>query len=159
MKFVVLFEDHPDASADVRRNHMSEHLAFLERNSRKVNAAGPLKTSSGQGAGGIWIVDHSLTTSVARAGIAPVVEPAITTNAAPKRSHPIDKRIEAAQERPRKCGWNAGSQSPHLRCGYWFQETWIQETRPPSRRSSDEEEQAHMTSYFPAQNSVFRDCP
>jgi uncharacterized protein len=57
MKFVVLFEDHPDASADVRRNHMSEHLAFLERNSRRVNGAGPLKTSSGQGAGGIWIVD------------------------------------------------------------------------------------------------------
>jgi uncharacterized protein YciI len=57
MKFVVLFEDDPDAGADVRRNHMSEHLAFLERNSRKVNAAGPLKTPAGQGAGGIWIVD------------------------------------------------------------------------------------------------------
>jgi uncharacterized protein YciI len=57
MKFVVLFEDHPDAAADVRRNHMSEYLAFLERNSHKVNAAVPLKTPSGQGAGGIWIVD------------------------------------------------------------------------------------------------------
>jgi uncharacterized protein YciI len=56
MKFVVLFEDHPDAG-DVRRNHMSEHLAFLERNAHKVNAAGPLKTPSGQAAGGIWIVD------------------------------------------------------------------------------------------------------
>jgi hypothetical protein len=40
MKFVVLFEDHPDAGTDVRCNHMSEHLAFLERNSCKVNAAG-----------------------------------------------------------------------------------------------------------------------
>jgi uncharacterized protein len=59
MKFVVLFEDHPDAGADVRRNHMSEHLAFLERNSHTVNAAGPLKTPSGQSAGGIWIVDAS----------------------------------------------------------------------------------------------------
>jgi uncharacterized protein YciI len=56
MKFVVLFEDDPDAGADLRRNHMSAHLAFLERNADKVNAAGPLKTLSGQGAGGIWIV-------------------------------------------------------------------------------------------------------
>jgi uncharacterized protein len=56
MKFVVLFEDDPDADPDIRRNHMAEHLAFLER-SRKVNAAGPLKTPGGQGAGGIWIVD------------------------------------------------------------------------------------------------------
>jgi uncharacterized protein YciI len=59
MKFVVLFEDDPDAGADVRRNHMSEHLAFLERNSRTISAAGPLKTPGGQGAGGIWIVDAS----------------------------------------------------------------------------------------------------
>jgi uncharacterized protein YciI len=57
MKFVVLFEDDPDAAADVRRNHMSAHLAFLERNSDKVNAAGPLQTLSGQAAGGIWIVE------------------------------------------------------------------------------------------------------
>ncbi len=57
MKFVVLFEDNPDAGADLRRNHMPEHLAFLERNSRKVSAAGPLKTPGGQGAGGLWIVE------------------------------------------------------------------------------------------------------
>jgi uncharacterized protein YciI len=57
MKFVVLFGDDPDASADVRRKHMSEHLAFLERNSHQVNAAGPMKTPDGQAAGGIWIVD------------------------------------------------------------------------------------------------------
>ena len=57
MKFVVMFEDDPDAGADLRRNHMSGHLAFLERNSDKVNAAGPLKTPDGQAAGGIWIVD------------------------------------------------------------------------------------------------------
>jgi hypothetical protein len=48
MKFVVLFEDHPDAGTDVRRNHMSEQLAFLERNSHKVNAAGPLKAPGAQ---------------------------------------------------------------------------------------------------------------
>jgi uncharacterized protein YciI len=59
MKFVVLFEDDPDAGADIRRHHMSEHLAFLERNCRKISAAGPLKTPGGQGAGGIWIVDAS----------------------------------------------------------------------------------------------------
>jgi uncharacterized protein YciI len=57
MKFVVLFEDDPDAGAELRRNHISAHLAFLERNAAKVSAAGPLKTPSGQGAGGIWIVD------------------------------------------------------------------------------------------------------
>ena len=54
---LILFEDDPDAAADLRRNHMSAHLAFLERNSDKVNAAGPLQTPSGQGAGGIWIVE------------------------------------------------------------------------------------------------------
>lgn len=57
MKFVVLFEDNPDAGPDVRRSHMPEHLAFLERHAEHVESAGPLRTIEGQGAGGIWIVE------------------------------------------------------------------------------------------------------
>jgi uncharacterized protein YciI len=57
MQFVVLFEDSLQAGADLRRKHMPEHLAFLERNAAKVKAAGPLKTADGQGAGGLWIVE------------------------------------------------------------------------------------------------------
>ncbi len=57
MKFIVLFEDNPGVGVDVRRAHMPEHLAFLERNTKQVQAAGPLKTTCGEGAGGIWIVN------------------------------------------------------------------------------------------------------
>jgi uncharacterized protein YciI len=57
MKFVVLFEDNPAAGTDVRRQHMAAHLAFLEKHAAKVQAAGPLQTSDGHGAGGLWLVD------------------------------------------------------------------------------------------------------
>jgi uncharacterized protein YciI len=57
MKFAVLFEDNPAAGADVRRDHMPAHLAFLETHAARVQAAGPLKTSGGQGAGGLWLVE------------------------------------------------------------------------------------------------------
>ena len=57
MKFVVLFEDNPEAGADIRTKHMPDHLAFLERHSANVAAAGPLKALDGSGAGGLWIVD------------------------------------------------------------------------------------------------------
>jgi uncharacterized protein YciI len=56
MKFVVLFEDNPAAGA-IRRQHMAAHLAFLEKNAAKVMVAGPLQTSDGQGAGGLWLVE------------------------------------------------------------------------------------------------------
>ena len=36
---------------------MPEHLAFLERHATKVQAAGPLRSVDGQGAGGLWLVD------------------------------------------------------------------------------------------------------
>jgi uncharacterized protein YciI len=64
MKFVVLFEDNPALGMDVRRKHMSEHLAFLERNAARVQAAGPLKTPDGEGAGGLWIVDADASSEV-----------------------------------------------------------------------------------------------
>lgn len=57
MKFVVLFEDAPGAGIDVREKHMPEHLAFLQRHSANVDAAGPLKNQNGSIAGGLWIVD------------------------------------------------------------------------------------------------------
>jgi uncharacterized protein len=57
MKFVVLFEDDPSAGPDVRRQHMPAHLAFLEKHSDKIRAAGPLQTNDGHGAGGLWVVD------------------------------------------------------------------------------------------------------
>ena len=57
MKFVVIFEDNPAAGSNVRRKHMPEHLAFLERNAALVKAAGPLRTEDGQGAGGLWLVE------------------------------------------------------------------------------------------------------
>jgi uncharacterized protein len=57
MRFVVLFEDDLAAGIDVRRKHMPEHLAFLERSALKVVAAGPLKASDGRDAGGLWLVD------------------------------------------------------------------------------------------------------
>lgn len=56
MKFVILFEDNTDAG-DVRIKHMPDHLAFLDRNKEKVEAAGPLATSDGSGAGGLWLVE------------------------------------------------------------------------------------------------------
>ena len=64
MKFVVLFEDDPGAGAGVRAKHMPDHLAFLERNSANVEAAGPLKDQNGSGAGGLWIVEASNETHV-----------------------------------------------------------------------------------------------
>jgi uncharacterized protein YciI len=57
MKFVVLFEDEPSAGPDARRAHTAAHLAFLERHADKVEAAGPLLSADGRGAGGLWIVD------------------------------------------------------------------------------------------------------
>jgi uncharacterized protein YciI len=35
---------------------MPEHLAFLERNSAQITVAGPLRTTSSEPAGGLWIV-------------------------------------------------------------------------------------------------------
>lgn len=54
--FIVLFEDAADAAPDIRRTHMPAHLAFLEAHAEKIGAAGPLTTSAGDAAGGLWLV-------------------------------------------------------------------------------------------------------
>jgi uncharacterized protein len=57
MLFAVLFEDNPNLDSDIRRKHMAAHLAFLENNAGNIRAAGPLRTLSGNPAGGLWVVD------------------------------------------------------------------------------------------------------
>jgi uncharacterized protein YciI len=57
MLYAVLFEDNPALGSDVRRQHMPAHLAFLEANARHIRAAGPLRASSGEPAGGLWLVE------------------------------------------------------------------------------------------------------
>lgn len=57
MKFVILFKDNPSADPGIRKRHMPAHLDFLEQHSGQIESAGPLHTTAGDGAGGIWIVD------------------------------------------------------------------------------------------------------
>ena len=57
MKFIILFEDAPDADPDIRKTHMAKHLDFLERNADKIEAAGPLSDADRQGRDGLWIVE------------------------------------------------------------------------------------------------------
>jgi len=57
MLYVVIFEDNPAVGSDIRRQHMPDHLAFLERNAQQIRAAGPLKGLSGGPQGGLWFVE------------------------------------------------------------------------------------------------------
>ncbi|WP_298849358.1 YciI family protein [uncultured Ruegeria sp.] len=57
MKFIILFEDAPDADPDIRKTHMAKHLDFLETNADKIEAAGPLSDAADQGRDGLWIVE------------------------------------------------------------------------------------------------------
>jgi uncharacterized protein len=57
MLYAILFEDNPNLGSDVRSQYMPAHLAFLEKYAARIKAAGPLRTSSGDPAGGLWIVD------------------------------------------------------------------------------------------------------
>ncbi len=56
MYYVILFQDDPDADADIRKTHMSRHLEFLEAHSGTIISAGPLFEQAGGARGGIWIV-------------------------------------------------------------------------------------------------------
>jgi uncharacterized protein len=64
MKFVVLFDDDPAASPDVRRRLMADHLAFLERHAAAIRAAGPLQPLGNEARGGLWVVDASNASEV-----------------------------------------------------------------------------------------------
>lgn len=57
MKYIILFEDAPDADPDIRKAHMARHLDFLEGNAQKIEAAGPLSDPEGRGRDGLWIVE------------------------------------------------------------------------------------------------------
>src|SRR5262249_31700828 len=57
MLYVVLFEDDATLGADVRHRHMAAHLSFLEHNTARIKAAGPLRALSGDPVGGLWIVE------------------------------------------------------------------------------------------------------
>ena len=57
MLYAVLFEDNTTLGADVRRQHISAHLSFLEKNAARIKSAGPLRASSGDPAGGLWVVE------------------------------------------------------------------------------------------------------
>jgi uncharacterized protein len=57
MLYAVLFEDNVNLASDLRREHMPSHLAFLERNASRIKAAGPLRASTGDPAGGLWLVE------------------------------------------------------------------------------------------------------
>lgn len=66
MKFIILFEDAPDADPDIRKTHISWHLDFLEMNSDKIQAAGPLSDPAELGRDGLWIVEADAVEDVDR---------------------------------------------------------------------------------------------
>ncbi len=66
MKYIILFEDNPDAEPGIRKMHMPAHLAFLEANAQSVLAAGPLSETSGAAAGGLWLVEADNACEVER---------------------------------------------------------------------------------------------
>jgi hypothetical protein len=64
MKFIILFTDAPDAGPGLRSFYMAEHLALLEENSDRIEAAGPLTDNSRQGRDALWIVEADSATAV-----------------------------------------------------------------------------------------------
>jgi len=66
MKFIILFEDVPDADPNIRKANMAFHLDFLEKNSDKIQAAGPLSDPSALGRDGLWIVEADAAEDVDR---------------------------------------------------------------------------------------------
>lgn len=55
MIFIVQFQDNP-GQEHLRQQHMADHLAFLDA-TPAIQAAGPLFSTDGTGAGGLWCVD------------------------------------------------------------------------------------------------------
>lgn len=57
MRFIILFQDNPNADPDLRTAHMEAHLQFLERHKDIIDAAGPLHALNNVPAGGLWLVE------------------------------------------------------------------------------------------------------
>jgi uncharacterized protein len=57
MLFAITFEDELSRAAEIRRQHMSAHLDFLQVSGWFIRAAGPLREASGDISGGMWIVE------------------------------------------------------------------------------------------------------
>lgn len=66
MPYIILFQDNPDADTDIRKTHMPDHLAFLERHAGVIQSAGPLTDTDGAGQGGIWVLDAPDAATVER---------------------------------------------------------------------------------------------
>jgi uncharacterized protein len=64
MLYAVLFEDNSNLKADIRAQHMAAHLSFLEKNAAQIKAAGPLRASSPDPAGGLWLVEAESSDAV-----------------------------------------------------------------------------------------------
>jgi uncharacterized protein len=66
MLFAVLFEDDP-SHAESRKRHMAGHLAFLQKTSAAIKAAGPLVAEGRSGfSGGLWLVEADSREQVCR---------------------------------------------------------------------------------------------
>ena len=66
MLFAVTFEDEPSRAANVRHRHMSAHLDFPQVSGCFIRAAGPLRETSGEISGGLWIVEAKNAEEVER---------------------------------------------------------------------------------------------
>lgn len=56
MRYLILFEDNPEADPGIRTRFMADHLAFLAAQGGRIESAGPLFGDTGEGQGGAWVV-------------------------------------------------------------------------------------------------------
>ena len=57
MNFIVTFEDN-ETMGHMREKYLDDHFSFLTANQKSIQSAGPLlHLSSGESAGGMWIVE------------------------------------------------------------------------------------------------------
>jgi uncharacterized protein YciI len=57
MLYLIQFQDSATAPADLRAQHMPQHLAFLMENKRVIQAAGPIREDDGRVKSGLGVVD------------------------------------------------------------------------------------------------------
>ncbi len=63
MLFAVMFEDARGAGK-IRKDHIAQHLSFLEGHSAAIRAAGPLVDDDQAIIGGIWLVESESAADV-----------------------------------------------------------------------------------------------